>query len=260
MRSWRQYATSRLTEQQRTGLKHAVNFVLSPLRALRRSGIERRLQPLPDGRGWRSEIPSSLHFSIQAGTINYRYRDIPMLKHPVEVALYMWLLWKEKPKTIIEIGSQSGGAAVWMGDMLNNFGIAGQVISIDLTPPSPPYLPSNVTFLQGDANHLGRTLAPEFLATLPRPWLVIEDASHQYAATLAVLKFFDPLIQPNEYVIVEDGNVTEMGDDARFDGGPARAIGQFLEERGLDYEIDAAYCDHFGANVTGNPNGYLRRK
>ena len=41
-----------------------------------------------------------------------------MLKQAFEVALYMRLIWETKPGTIIEIGSHSGGAAVWMSDLL----------------------------------------------------------------------------------------------------------------------------------------------
>jgi len=183
-----------------------------------------------------------------------------MQKHPVEIALYMQLLWRIKPAVIIEIGTLAGGAAVWMGDLLNIFGIDGRVISVDLEPPAPSYTPKNVRFLRGDANNLGTTLDPEFLRALPRPWLVIEDASHDYATTLAVLRFFDPLLRSGEYMIVEDAAVPEIGQDTWHEGGAAHATAQFMHDRGKDYQIDAAYCDFYGRNVTGNPNGYLRKK
>jgi cephalosporin hydroxylase len=68
------------------------------------------------------------------------------------------------------------------------------------------------------------------------------------------------MLQSGEYIVVEDGNITEMGEDVDHDGGPARSIAEFLQERGGAYEIDARYCDQYGRNVTGNPNGYLRKK
>jgi cephalosporin hydroxylase len=238
-----------------------LKFILKwPYRALRRAGIDRRFSPLPNGRGWRSAIPMGLHVSFYRGVIDYQYRGVPMQKHPLEMALYPRLLWELKPRTIIEIGSFSGGSAVWFGDLLKIFGIDGRVVSVDVKTPSPLLLPEAVRFLEGDANNLAPTLTPELLATLPRPWLVIEDASHEYAATLAVLRFFDPLLQRGEYIVVEDGNVSEMGVDTIFEGGPARAIAAFLNERSADYEIDLRYCDQYGPNVTGNPNGYLRKK
>ncbi len=246
-------------EQRRRAINVLKYIVKMPYRAFRRAGIERRLPPLPDGRGWRTAISPALHISIMRGLIDYRYRDIPTQKHPVEIALYMRLIWELKPRTIIEIGSLFGGSAIWMADTLNSYGIEGRVISIDQKPPSPPYKPMNVSFMQGDQNNLVATLTDELIATLPRPWLIIEDASHHYSPTLAVLRFFDPLLRSGEYIVVEDANVTEMGVDAHFKGGPARAIAEFLRERGRDYEIDTRYCDQYGRNVTGNPNGYLRR-
>jgi cephalosporin hydroxylase len=264
MTSLRETIKSHLTPEQTRRARHAINAIRyavnAPYRLFRRTGIERRLPALPNGRNWRTAIPPGLHISVTQGQIEYLYRGIVMQKHPVEIALYMQLIWETKPRTIIEIGAQAGGSAVWLADTLKNFEVDGQVISVDLRPPSPAYKPANVRFLRGDANDLGSTLTPDFLATLPRPWMVIEDASHQYAATLAVLRFFDPLLRQGEYIIVEDATVTEMGIDARFDGGPARSIAEFLNEKTDGYDIDTRYCDHYGRNVTGNPNGYLRKK
>ena len=167
-----------LTRERRVRAINTLKYLAKmPYRAFRRASIERRLSHLPDGRGWRTAISPALHISIMRGLIDYRYRDIPMQKHPVEIALYLQLIWEAKPRTIFEIGSLAGGSAVWMADTLNSFGIDGRVISIDLTPPSPSYKPRNVAFLQGDQNALAATLPPDFIVTLPRPWLVVEDAA-----------------------------------------------------------------------------------
>jgi cephalosporin hydroxylase len=229
---------------------------MAPWRVIWRAQIK-NYEPLPNGRNWRTAISPALHFSLQRGIISYRYRDIPMLKHPVEIALYMRLIWETRPGTIIEIGTQSGGAAVWMADMLNLFGIDGQVVSIDLNPPRPSHVPSNVKFLEGDANDIGVALTPTKLSSFPRPWLVIEDSAHTFKATLAVLEFFAERLQRGEFIVIEDSNASEMG--AADDGGPAKAIAAFLRDHTV-FEIDTRYCDQYGRNVTGNPNGYLRKK
>ena len=260
--SLREVVKSRVSPEQRRNIRALINAVKWPyvktMGLWRRRGFESRL-PFKGGRNWHSAIPFDLHHSIQQGTINYTYRDVPCLKHPMEQALYALLIWKQKPRTIVEIGSKAGGSALWMADQMRTFGIDGRIVSVDIVPPQPPYQRAEIAFLRGDANRLGDCLKPEFLASLPRPLLVIEDASHQYSATLAVLRFFDPLMRPGEYIVVEDGNVSDMGQESNFDGGPGRAISQFLSETSGHYEIDASYCDQFGHNVTGNPNGYLRR-
>ena len=162
----------------------------------------RNLPKLPNRRKWRTDLSNALLWSCQGGTLAYQYRDIPMLKQPFEVALYMRLIWETKPGTIIEIGTHPGGAAVWMSDLLETFGIDGQIVSIDLQPPAPAYHPRNVSFMRGDAHDLAPTLLRELLAQFRRPWLIIEDAEHHYKSTLAVMRFFDPLLQAGEYLVM----------------------------------------------------------
>jgi cephalosporin hydroxylase len=45
-----------------------------------------------------------------AHSSRYTYRGVPMLKNPFDLALYLLLLWRLKPRTVIEIGSKSGGS------------------------------------------------------------------------------------------------------------------------------------------------------
>ena len=203
----------------------------------------RNLPKLPNRRKWRTDLSNALLWSCQGGTLAYQYRDIPMLKQPFEVALYMRLIWETKPGSIIEIGTHPGGAAVWMSDLLETFGIDGQIVSIDLQPPAPAYHPRNVSFMRGDAHDLAPTLLRELLAQFRRPWLIIEDAEHHYKSTLAVMRFFDPLLQAGEYLVIEDADILLTGQDRDRDGGPARSIAEFLRDRGDSYEIDARYCD-----------------
>lgn len=259
--SVREMVKSRVSDEGRREIRKAINAVKWPALKIaglwRRRGYEARL-PYTGGRRWRSEIPFDLHHSIQTGTIGYTYRDVPCLKHPMDIALYTQLVWDVKPRTIIEIGSKAGGSALWFSDMQRTYGIEGQILSIDIVPPSPPYQRPEIQFVYGDANDLGASISDETLASMPRPWLVIEDASHHYMATLAVLRFFGRRMRRGEYLVVEDGNVSDMGDDHAREGGPLRAISQYLLETPDRFEIDACYCDRYGHNVTGNPNGYLR--
>jgi len=196
--------------------------------------------------------------SIQHGTLRYSYRGISMLKNPFEIALYQVLFWQVKPRTVIEIGSYLGASAIWFADMMRNCDVNGTVISIDIKVPTPAEQRENVRFLEGDANALDTVLTPAILATLERPLVVIEDSTHTAETTLAVLKFFAPILRSGEYIVIEDGVVSDLGRAHRFNGGPGLAISQFLSAH-PEFEIDAGFCDRYGHNFTGNPNGYLRR-
>jgi cephalosporin hydroxylase len=191
--------------------------------------------------------------------LGYSYRGLSMLKNPFDVALYQKLIWQVKPRTVVEIGSYLGTSALWLADMLKMFEIEGQVLSLDLKPPRPPFERDDICFLQGDANCLEDSPLPDLLARCPRPLLVIEDSTHQSSTTLAVLRFFDKYLRRGEYIVVEDGLVTDLGVAHNYAGGPGLGISRFLATAGQRYEIDASFCDHYGHNFTGNPNGYLRR-
>ena len=199
--------------------------------------------------------------AIQQGTMKYSYRGVPTYKNPFDLALYQLLLWELKPRSLIEIGSKHGGSAHWFADVLRAFEVDFRIHSIDVAPAPDREIPG-VTFHRGDGRNLAATLPAAAMAALPRPLMVVDDADHDAATTLAILEFFDPWMRPGEYMIVEDGIVDDLFDAdrvAKMHGGPRAGVAQFLENCGARYEIDTRLCDFFGPNVTWNVNGYLRR-
>ena len=204
-------------------------------------------------------MPPAALSTVQNGTMNYSYKGISTLKCPFDLALYSLLLWNLKPRTIIEIGSNKGGSAIWLADQLRAFAIDGHVWSYDLFPPVGGAEDPLVTFRFGDAGRLNDVVQHQELDQLPRPFLIIEDSSHERSHSLAVLNFFEPYMHVGEYILIEDGIVTDLGMADRFDGGPGAAIVEFLANHAQDWQIDTSYCDFFGENVTWNTNGYLKK-
>ena len=209
-------------------------------------------------RSWHTSLPRPTLLGLQKSLHNYKYRGIPLLKNPFDLALYPRLLWKLKPRTIVEIGSKSGGSGLWLGDLLTSFGIDGHVYSVDIVKVEA-ISHARVTFLEGDGRALGETLSTDLLLGLPRPWLVIEDADHAYETSSAVLRFFDPWLRPEEYIVVEDGIISDLSEIADCNSGPHRALKEFLAQHRGEYDIDADYCDFFGYNLTWCTNGFLRK-
>jgi cephalosporin hydroxylase len=200
-----------------------------------------------------TDIPYELLMKIQQGTMAYRYRGVPMLKNPFDLAIYPLLLERAAPRTLIEIGSHRGGSALWFADQRPGM----RVLSVDIEPPSDVEDP-RVTFLRGDARALQEVLGDDLMRSLERPLIVIEDSNHFAGTTAAVLDFFDRWLQPGEFNIIEDGILTAMRVAESYDGGPLRAIHDFLHRTNGRYEIDRSLCDYFGHNVTWNVDGYLR--
>jgi cephalosporin hydroxylase len=211
-------------------------------------------------RDYSSALPKDALRTIQRGSLRYTYRDIPFLKNPFDIALYTHLLFQLKPRTVIEIGTHRGGSALWFADLLMNYGVAAHVYSVDVQS-SPAISDPRITFMAGDARALSATLTDDFMRSVPRPLLVVEDSAHYYETSLAVLRFFDDYLEPNDYIVIEDGIVRDLPDELyrKYLDGPSRAIAAFLSTNGTRYAIDEHYCDFFGYNFTYNPNGYLRR-
>lgn len=224
--------------------------------ALRRKQI---LKPNPEQRPYHTELPLGVLRSLQAAGHNYAYRGVPMIKNPFDFALYPLVFWNVKPKTVIEIGSKDGGSALWFGDMMDNFGVDGHVYSLDVVKVTNVEH-KRVTFMEADGRALGRTFTPDFLSSLPRPWLIIEDADHTYETSIAVLKFFHSWLQPGEYIIIEDGIISDLEQDKNCNSGPHRALKEFLNNCAGEYDIDSQYADFFGYNFTWCTNGFLQKK
>jgi cephalosporin hydroxylase len=201
-----------------------------------------------------TDIPYDLLMQIQQGTMAYRYRGVPLLKNPFDLAIYPLLFERAHPRTLIEIGSHRGGSALWFADRAPGV----RVWSIDLQPPMD-VAHRAITFLKGDARALDTVLTPELMESIERPLLVVEDSSHVAGTTAAVLDFFDRWLRPGEFMVVEDGILTAMRVAEAYEGGPLRAIHEFLTRTDGRYEIDRSLCDYFGPNVTWNVDGYLRR-
>ena len=211
-----------------------------------------------DQRPWNTTLPYELMMSIQNGLHNYSYKGVPLQKNPFDFAIYPLLLWKLKPRTIIEIGSKNGGSALWLGDLLNNYGIDGHIYSVDIVKVTK-YSHPRVTFMEGDGQALHEIFSEDFLKGLPRPLLVIEDADHSFKTSKLVLDFFHPYLDQDEYIVVEDGIISDIVRDANYNSGPHQALKAFLAEHRGEYDIDGEYCDFFGYNLTWATNGYLKK-
>src|SRR6516225_795516 len=140
-------------------------------------------------RNFKTAFPPEFLPTFQTGTLAYSYNGIACLKNPIDLAIYTKLIWDLRPGSLIEIGSNRGGSALWFADQLVAVGLNCPVLSIDLQPPAD-IADTRIEFLAGDAARLGECLSRGRLTRLARPWLIIEDSAHVYPVTIAVIRFF----------------------------------------------------------------------
>ena len=183
------------------------------------------------------------------------YRGIKMIKNPFDYLLYQMIINEVKPDLIIEVGTNHGGTALYMSDMLDLIG-KGEIHTIDVTEyPMDERVINNKRikrFLGGyQAYDLKNCEGYEKI-------LVIDDGSHLYEHTLEILQKFQDVVTPDSYFIVEDGALIHIGLTKDYGGGPVRAIEEFLQTNN-NYIIDRNWCDFFGNNATFNTNGFLKK-
>ncbi|MEM7066445.1 MAG: CmcI family methyltransferase [Cyanobacteria bacterium P01_B01_bin.77] len=204
-------------------------------------------------------------------TQNYHlqtWKGIPMDKSPLEIALYPMLIYELQPKTIIELGADMGGSAVWLADQLKLFDIEGLVYSVDIDlslldekAKSQP----QIFFLAGDCNQISEVLPTTLLSTLPHPWLIIEDA---HVNLVGILDYFhDNGLQSEDYLIIEDTNQDlweqwSDWDDKKFIERmkcKLHLLTKWLIQHQNEYLIDTCYQDMFGYNGSKNWNSILKK-
>lgn len=210
-------------------------------------------------RSFKTPFPRPMLNRYQKGLMHYHYRDVMCNKSPIDIALYLHLIWQVKPASYIEIGTKFGGSAMLFRDVARMYEMGTEIVTIDRSPPQVDERFDGIRFVQGNVMDMEGTFAKNGLFDLPRPWILSEDSAHTYDACMGVLRFAAKHLEPGEYLIMEDGVLAELDLAERFDGGPSRALEEYLDNNPGVFEIDTEYCDMFGTNATTNPNGYLRK-
>jgi cephalosporin hydroxylase len=214
----------------------------------------------PDRLLWSTDLPPSLLSTVQEGVFKTEYRGRTFLKSPFDIVLYLQLLQRLRPRTVVEISSYQGGSTLWFADTLTALGIDTRILAIDREPTALD--DPRITCLAGDAATLDEAISPELVSSFERPLLVVEDSAHLYEPVLAVLTFFHPILTSGDYIVIEDGVVDQFHEPfyRRYENGPNRAVSFFLGQHPGAYAVDRDLCDFYGLNVTYNPNGWLRRR
>lgn len=192
--------------------------------------------------------------TIFASHSSVTYRGVRYIKCPFDYVLYQMILMEVKPDLVIEIGTNKGGGALYLADLMDIIG-KGTIHTIDIERDSDKLVadhPRIKLFTNGWENY-DVNEAKKFSKIL-----VIDDGSHVAESTLGAMKKFAPLVSVGSYLIVEDGIINAKKQSYVFNGGPLKAINEFLRTNN-NFIADRKWCDFFGKNATFNIKGYLKR-
>ena len=195
--------------------------------------------------------------TIYEGTFKVTYRGVPAYRCPFDYLIYQMLIFEVKPDLVIEIGTNFGGSALYLSDLLKLDGHYGVVHSIDIESRTSTFSSmfkdaGNIYFFMNGWQNYDISLAKEY-----NKILVIDDGSHQYQDVLGAWQKFHSLVSVGSYYIIEDGVIEDLGLTLIHNGGPLKVIREILPLDG--WIIDRRFCDLFGKNATFNVDGYLKR-
>lgn len=192
--------------------------------------------------------------TLEKGHHKILYKGIPVIKCPFDYVIMQMIIFEVKPDLIIEIGTNRGGSAYYFADLLDTIG-KGIVHTIDVEDivfSEVKKHPRINFFMDGfEGYNLENANGFENI-------LIVEDASHMYEDVKATIHKFKELVKKDSYLIVEDGIIDKLGWKKKYNGGPNKAIKEFIKDQN-EFIIDRKWCDMFGVNATFNTNGYLKR-
>ena len=201
-----------------------------------------------------------------------RYAGIPLLKFPEDLRVYEHLLWETRTNVVIELGTHSGGSALWFRDRLRALATYGRiadplVVSIDLDigrareaieKVDPGF--GHIVLLEGDV--LDEALPALVARHIPGrcACLVVDDSAHTYETTSAALRSFERFVSPGGFFVVEDGcvDVEEMRVDPEWPRGVIPAIEDFLATDAGRRFVIRKENERYG--LTCHVCGYLQRQ
>lgn len=185
---------------------------------------------------------------------------VPFWKLPMDALIIQELIFKIKPRYIIETGTGFGGSALFYASIMQLLGY-GQVITIDKIEKkfelsnAAQFLFDNrvIKFIGSSLNQ--RIIRQIYSVARNQKNMVILDSWHSKEHVLKELELYSNLVPVGSFLIVEDSHVNGHPVQWEWGEGPYEAIEEFLKKNNT-FVIDKE-CEKLG--ITFNPNGFLRR-
>ena len=192
----------------------------------------------------------------------------PIIQFPQDIIAIQEIIWRVKPKLIIETGIAHGGSLIFYASMLELIGSDGHVLGIDIDirehnrveiEKHPMF--KRITMIEGSSTDEEVVRQVYDLVRGKKPVLVALDSTHTHAHVLRELELYSPLVTKGSYLVVFDTIIEDMPDaffpDRLWGRGnnPKTAVQEFLRMNKrfiVDKEIEDKLL------ITVAPCGYLK--
>jgi cephalosporin hydroxylase len=199
----------------------------------------------------------------------------PIIQLPEDLIRLQEVIYRVKPRVVVETGVAHGGSLVFHASMFRAMGIEGKVVGVDIeirphnrTAIENHELSGNICLVEGDSTRPETVCEVHRLAGDTGPVMVILDSNHSRAHVLNELEAYHDLVSPGSYLVVTDGIMGHLTDVPRGDAAwekdnPMAAVMEFVQEN-PDFSIEQPTWPFNEStlqnNVTHWPSAWLRRK
>jgi len=192
----------------------------------------------------------------------------PIIQFPQDIVALQEIIWRVKPRAIVETGIARGGSLIFYASMLELLGGDGFVVGvdIDIRPHNRAEIESHpmmkrIRLIEGSSIDDGVVGQVREMIDGLSPILVVLDSNHTNEHVLAELRHYSPMVTAGSYLVVFDTVIELLPPDffperswGRGDN-PMTAVRTFLRETDR-FEIDRAIQDKL--LITVAPEGYLK--
>jgi cephalosporin hydroxylase len=199
---------------------------------------------------------------------NFSWLGRPIIQYPQDVMAMQEIIWKVKPRAIVETGIAHGGSLILSASLLELVGGDGIVVGVDIdirdhnrAAIEAHPLARRIQMIQGSAIDESVVAQVRGLVGDRGPVLVILDSNHTHHHVAEELKLYSPMVQSGSYLIVFDTVVEFMKPDAFPDrpwgigDNPYSAVQEFLKTNSR-FQLDQQIEDKL--QITVAPGGWLK--
>jgi cephalosporin hydroxylase len=192
----------------------------------------------------------------------------PLLQMPQDMFALQEIIFRTRPKFIIEVGVAWGGSLLFYSTLMEVLG-GERIIAIDIYIPDDlkkrinafEKLADRITWINGSSIEQDTLDQVKSLLGGSRDVLIVLDSNHTHEHVLEELRLYSPLVSKGKYLVCGDTVVEYMPEQTHRPrpwgpgNNPKTALDAFLKEN-KRFEVDKGIENKL--LFTCNPGGYLQ--
>jgi len=192
----------------------------------------------------------------------------PLLQVPHDMFALQEIIYRTRPRFIIEVGVAWGGSLLFYSTLMEVLG-GERIIAIDIYIPDDlkqrinafERLADRITWISGSSIETATIEEVKALIGDSRDVLILLDSNHTHDHVLEELRLYSPLVGKGKYLVCGDTVVEYMPEQTHRPrpwgpgNNPKTALDAFLKEN-MRFEVDKGIENKL--LFTCNPGGYLK--